>query len=92
MDTTTGDGTVSVSVAHGLTYANIRHISALIRNDADTAHLELVGAGSGGALRGGIHIDSENVVLVRVTGGDFDTTDYDSTSYNRGWIYIVYEA
>ena len=40
---------------------------------------------------GGVrNIDGTNVILYRRTGGDFDATDYDATSYNRGWITIWY--
>ncbi len=36
--------------------------------------------------------DEQLVFLVKTTGGgDFDSTAYNQTSYNRGWITIWYE-
>jgi hypothetical protein len=88
------DADATVSVAHGVTYANIRHISAMLRNDADTGKYP-VGQIDIGVAGLEIYFDtvtSTNVVLARQTGGPFDSTDFDSTSYNRGWITIIYTA
>jgi hypothetical protein len=30
------------------------------------------------------------IYMARTTGGDFDGSNFDSTSYNRGWITITY--
>ena len=44
-----------------------------------------------GAPQGGVgQTDATNVVLHRLTGGTYDNTFYDSTSYNRGWVVIEY--
>jgi hypothetical protein len=79
------DSAASVSVAHGLTFAKIRNISALILKDDSTAILDLVGAGAGSCTA-----TSTNISLIRVTSGTFDSTDYDATSFNRGYITITY--
>lgn len=88
------DTTTSLSVAHNITnWKNIRDVSAIIRNDGDTAYYNLFDSrDAGGNSSGGMSsIDSTNILLTRVTGGLFDGIGYDSTSYNRGWIYVVYE-
>lgn len=86
-DMTTTSG---VAVAHGLTHlSKIRSVSAMVRNDVALAHILLYDAVSGGYISS---VDGTYVNLDRVFGGYFDTADYNSTSYNRGWITIIYEA
>lgn len=77
------DMTTSINVAHGLVYENIIGAVVLVRNDADTARDT-----GGGVVVGAI--DSTNIAIVRVPGSKFDNTDYDSTSYNRGWLTVTY--
>lgn len=87
------DTTISVNVAHNLSsteFKTIRNTSTTIRNDADTSYYELVNSGSG--VQGGIsEWDSTNIILQRVGGGLFDSTDFDSTSYNRGFVTFWYK-
>lgn len=92
------DTTINVSVAHGLssTYLKIRSIDVIIRNDTNAFLYSLFNtetiSGTGvnqGWLSG---ITSTSVSLYRLTGGFFDSTSFDSTSFNRGWIIIRYEA
>lgn len=91
------DSTNTVSVAHGLTYANIRDFSVKIRNDAANATYPLDMArdftftGSNPA-DGFYYVGSTTVEMARTIGGFFDSVAYDSTSFNRGWITIWYEA
>ena len=73
------------TVPHGLTLADIRGISAIIRHDDGGQVYELEYAGAGGASA-----NDTLVTLVRVTASTFDTAAFDSTSYNRGWITIQY--
>ncbi len=86
------DADTSVSVAHGLTYANIRSVIALIRDDADTSVIDFASAlnNNNATSSGNLACQTTNVVLTRDLGGAFDNTNYDSTSYNRGWITILY--
>lgn len=88
------DSTSSVNVAHGLSLGRIIGAECIIRNDADTARYPLAGidnAGSGN-VQGSIQsIDANNVVIMRVTGGAFDTASFDSISFNRGWVIIQYD-
>lgn len=82
----------SVSVAHGLTLSKIRNVSVLIRNDTGLASYSLHRIeASGGAIDGGINqIETTNVVLFREAALFFDSVNFDSTSFNRGWITIIY--
>ena len=92
------DSTVFVPIAHGLgaSYKKIRAIDAIIRNDADDRYQSIYRIEDFGdplLVNGGIASwTSINIELIRRTGGFFDTPDFDSTSYNRGWVYILYEA
>lgn len=74
-------------IIHGITLAKIRSVTAIIRNDADTVYNSLEGLGEGGSSA-----VTSTIQLTRLAAGAFDTTDYDSTSYNRGWITVTYEA
>lgn len=88
--------TASVTVAHGLgaDYKKIRPpLSVMIRDDADDFYIPIYGAEAAGHISGTAQIgDSTNVTLARITGGLFDNVGYQATSYNRGWIYILYEV
>jgi len=90
------------TVVHGLAdHKKIRGITAIIRNDADTIYFPIPyiypnnGPDAVGTDEAAIdYIDSTNVYLsMRNSGGYagvFDTTDFNATSYNRGWITIQY--
>jgi hypothetical protein len=90
------DTTQFVSVAHGIAdYTKIRAVLVVIRNDAATLLLEIqnpAGALNGTTSGGITSINSVNVDLYRVTGGSFDSTNYDATSFNRGYITIIYSV
>lgn len=82
-----------VTITHGVTnlHQKIRGISVMIRNDAGSVIVELTGQYySDGSLGGQVTLDSTTIYLYRVTGGFFDSTTYDSTSFNRGWVTIWY--
>lgn len=94
MDTTSG-----VQVNHGISdFKKIRSVSGLIRNDADNRYYiigtdELFFAPGFSVAPVSPGIDSTDINIARATGSaTFDTTGFDSTSYNRGWLTIVYEA
>ena len=73
---------------HGLTSTNIRAVNVTIRADDGTiSSLERDdGSGAGGQWAGA----AVNINLVRLLGGFFDDTSFNSTSYNRGWVTIWY--
>ena len=93
------DSTGFVKVNHGLEYSDTwkgtRSTAFTIRNDADTVyfgdnhsksatHMTNVDVAVSG-------ITNKKVVLIRKTDGSFDSSDFDSTSYNRGWVTVWYE-
>ena len=91
------DATAFIAVAHSLpTGANskVRSIDVMIRNDGGGGPFPLTSMNQVSQnIDGGIEsIDATNVQLSRLTAGGFDTTSFDSTSYNRGWITIEFEV
>ena len=86
------DTTGTVSVAHGVTAGKIRTISVLIRLDASDTVVPLDYAGEDAAdgSQGSWYATSVNVILYRKAAGQFDSTGYNATTYNRGWIIIDY--
>lgn len=86
------DSTSSKNVAHGLTLAHIREISAIIRNDADSEYHDLSSDTTTDDSTTSVKADSTNVILRRIPGGEFDNSNFNSTSYNRGWVKIMYIA
>lgn len=93
------DATETVTVPHGgVNNDNIRSIDVIIRRDSDAGDVlhslfnyRVPGATT--SANGGVDsIGGVNIALNRLTGGAFDTTDFDEVAgYNRGWIYIKYE-
>jgi hypothetical protein len=79
-----------ITIAHGLTLSDIRRIGALIRNDADTVYYPIDVNDGYTDAEGAISVNATNITLARRTGGKFDSTDFDSTSYNRGWVTVDY--
>ncbi len=90
------DSTASKSVSHGLDVTKIIGVRAMIRNDSDASHFPLAQSRGDGAAEfaeaaGNIsYIGATAVALYRVTGGYYDGANFDSTSYNRGWLIIDY--
>ncbi len=84
--------TTTVLVAHGLTTSKIRAVSVLIRDDSNTNYSDFSAfdSGPGATTNGTITCQTTNVNISRSAAGSFDSTNYDSTSYNRGWITILY--
>ena len=88
-------GVGSASVNHGLAdHKKIRTIDCIIIEDAGLSDQILplnFNQVSTGIAQGSINLtDSSTIILTRLSGGYFDSTDYDSTSYNRGWVTIKY--
>lgn len=88
------DAADTAIVAHGLTFGNIRNIEGVIRNDAaNTAYASGTIDSSGNIQWTVVSYDATNITLRRrpaAGGGIFDSTDFDSTSFNRGWLIIDY--
>lgn len=90
-----GGGSLTKTVAHGLSnYKNIRSITGIIRDDADSGYYSF-GAYDGSNTQLSVDttaIDATNIVLRSRSGGTFDDASFDNVaaSYNRGWITIGY--
>lgn len=71
----------------GLTFANIRDVSVFIRDDSGYLLYPLnYDSGSGSAARWAL--SSTRLLMTRAAGGSFDSTSFNSTSYNRGYVII----
>jgi hypothetical protein len=68
----------------------LRAIDVFIRNDANTSYykLEKYDTVAAGSASGWVEETASQIKLRRRTGGDFDGADFNSTSYNRGWITV----
>lgn len=94
------DTTNAVSVIHGIVDGTkIRSVDVVIRADTGVLYkLENydfstgeVGGGVSG-VNEDIPISGTTIRLGRKTGGLFDQAGFDSTSFNRGFITIIYEV
>ena len=82
----------------GIDGSKIRSISVAIRTDADAGTKKIHDLRTPNnypdapALGGHFSVDPNTgwVFLIRTAGGPFDSADYNSTSYNRGWVTITY--
>ena len=86
------DSTASVTVTHGLTLTKIRGVSVVIQNDASTAVYSspMYGLVANDLEFGVATIGSTTITLYRRTSGGLDSTDFNATSFNRGWVTIWY--
>jgi hypothetical protein len=81
------DTFVSISKNHGLTLADIRKVDAWVRTD-DSSVLYPIWHQSAGVTDGGCYAGDTTINVSRVTGGFFDTVEFNATSFNRGFIVI----
>lgn len=88
------ENTASITVTHGLDLTKIRYFSAVVRNDDDTSYspLTLGFTGVAGSEQAGyiVRAGVSSVTLNRTLPGSYSHPDYNSTSYNRGWVTIWY--
>ena len=93
------DSTQAVRVDTGINYTKWRGAIVTIRADSGVTGyvlwpLPYRGGGVGTGLgwdHNTTYSDTE-IQLLRPLGDVFDTTDYDATSYNRGWVLLFYEV
>lgn len=80
------------NLSHGITnWETIKVLAVNITNDAGTATYDL-SSGSITAVELEVaSIDSTNIVLNRLTGGFFDSTDFDDDSIVRGFVCVIYQ-
>lgn len=89
------DTDANLSVTHGLAdFTKIRAVAAFVRNDTDTIYYPLNTINFGtGVTQGGVNYwDTTEIRIGRLTGGTFDSADFNATGYNRGFIVIEYIA
>ena len=87
------DSTETVTIAHSLTGNKIRSMFAVIYPDIGSAidgSIIPINQNVAGTSSGNIYANETYIVLYRITGGYFDSTDFNATSYNRGWVTIEY--
>lgn len=86
------DSDDTIDVAHGLTMSKIVGATAMIISDDGQYYFPMGTGNSGtGALQVWIgSIRTSIVRLRRLAGGDYDSTDYNATSFNRGYVILFY--
>ena len=84
------DTTASKSFLHGLVATKIRFVTASIKRDdhASTATTFDINSDKGSVAS--VSWSQSSITLFRSDGGPFDSTNFDSTSFNRGWVQIWY--
>ena len=83
----------SVDIAHGLVdHSKIRSLSIILIKDDGTIIPWFGSINQFDVVDLVPSIDATNITLNRQGGGGYDNTDYDSTSFNRGWDTIQYEV
>jgi hypothetical protein len=78
------DAATQVSVVHGITYTNIRGVSGVVRSDSGATVYPITPSFESSPLTNESvikNIDSVDILLERKTGGVFDNTNFDLTSY-----------
>ncbi len=87
------DVTTNKNVVHGLTFTNILFAGAIIYDNTYTNH-SLINRGvlhSDTTPQGFVdRINNANIKLSRLTGGFFDSVDYNNALMNRGKVFIIY--
>ena len=85
------DSTQSKYIQYGVSWDKIVRLSVIIRADSNAVNKKSLNLERCGVWEATPPSDNW-LALGRTSGGWCDNTDFDATSYNRGWIYIEYEA
>lgn len=88
------DTTGSITLAHSLSNTErktIRQLSLIIRDDLDSTYYNTTDGTSATVNASIDSIDINNLNLSRLASGIFDSTDFDSTGYNRGFVTFWYQ-
>lgn len=83
---------VTKSFAHSLDSTKILRVTATVVSDAgENSQLD---AYTSQAVQGGVSWDSTNIILERLTGGIYDSTDFDGTVFptNRCKVIVHYQV
>ena len=80
-------------IVPGIFPEKVRFVFANIVADNGTQYYNLSAPTLSGVAEGGVQaIWPGGVTLYRTTGGGFDSTFFDTTGFNRGWVTVIYEA
>ena len=89
-DMSAATGSATTVLAHGLTATDIRSVQVTIRQDVVGSTIDFGILNGSESTTHGVFWSSSQITLSRGTGGYFDNTTYNATTYNRGWVTIVY--
>jgi len=80
-----------VTVAHGVDGTKIRAVIASVRQDAGITSSNPAAVLDNETSDTRVNWNDTNILLVSFTSGKYDDPLYNATSFNRGWITIIYE-
>jgi hypothetical protein len=80
------DTTATIPIPHSIDRTKIRNVCVVIRNDSDFTYTPIEYY-DGTAPSGSWECSGVSFTLRRTAGRLYDSASYNSTSYNRGWIY-----
>jgi hypothetical protein len=83
------------TVAHNLDFLSIKSFTSFIKPDAAVSTTILYPLSiltALGAVSGFVMIQGTNIMLHRENSLFFDSTNFDATSYNRGYITVTYQG
>lgn len=85
-----------VDIPNPVDLEKIRSIDVIIRHDISggglTYPLTRIFDNTDPTVQGSVGFMEADIRLYRIDGGFFDSTSFDSTPWNRGWITITYEV
>ena len=85
------DSTDFILINHGIAPQKFRGIiDVTLRDDSDSTHRTLFQYGNDKVSS--YSLLNNSIFLQRIIGGEFDSPNYNATSYNRGYITFMYEA
>ena len=73
------------TIVHRQDWTKIRTLDAMIINDAESTYYQLVGD-----TRGSNRAQANTLTLSRGSSGTFDTTNFNDTAINRGYVIVGY--
>ena len=82
--------TAIVNVPHNLNCGSIVMVQCIVQDDTGNNKYILIGDVTNNMDAKIDKIDNTNVIISRKSGGLFQNVNFDSTSYNRGFITILY--
>jgi hypothetical protein len=80
---------LSKDIAHGLSateYKTIKGVTIIVRDDANILYYDIQAQYAGRTME----INATNIVVERIVGRIFNTADFSTISYNRGYAMFYY--